>query len=127
MKKIITISLLLLGVFASCVQKEHQKTVTFIVDTNGIDNIESLGIRGSFLPNQWRESYPLTDENNDGIYKVNFQEKTAVNRITFKFVKNGFDYELKNEENRKITFEYKPETLIYQTKFNDTTATIIKK
>lgn len=127
MKKIITISLLFLGVFASCVQKEHQKNVTFIVDTNGIDGIESLGVRGSFLPNQWRESYPLTDENNDGIYEVNFQEETAVNSISFKFVKNGFDYELKNEDNRKISFEYKPETLIYQTKFNDTTATIIKK
>lgn len=127
MRKIITSSLLFLGLLTSCVQKEHQKNVTFKVDTNGLENIESLGIRGSFLPNQWRESFPLTDDDNDGIYEVNFQETTAVNSITFKFVKNGFDYELKNSENRQINFEYKPETLIYQTKFNDTLATITKK
>lgn len=116
-----------MGVLASCVQEEHMKNVTFKVDTNGIVNIESLGIRGSFLPNQWRESFPLTDDDNDGIYEVNFKETTAVNRITFKFVKNGFDYELKNSKNREIIFQYKPETLIYQTKFNDTLATITKK
>jgi hypothetical protein len=127
MRKIITLSLFFMGVLASCVQEEHMKNVTFKVDTNGLENIESLGIRGSFLPNQWRESFPLTDDDIDGIYEVNFKETTAVNSITFKFVKNGFDYELKNSENRQITFEYKPETLIYQTKFNDTLAIITKK
>lgn len=121
------ISLLFIGVFASCVQKEHLKNVTFKVDTNGLENTESLGIRGSFLPNQWRESFPLTDDDNDGIYEVNFKETTAVNSITFKFVKNGFDYELKNSENKEIIFQYKPETLVYNTKFNDTVATITKK
>ena len=37
---------------SSCVQKEHEKTVTFSVDMNKVENIESVGIRGNFLPNQ---------------------------------------------------------------------------
>jgi hypothetical protein len=127
MKKIATLIILITFVFTNCVQKEYEKKVTFIVDVNGVENIESLGIRGDFLPNKWRKSYPLTDKNKDGIYEVTFNEKTAVYGITFKFVKNGVDYELKDEENRQIVFEYKPEIIVYKTKFNNTTSEIIKK
>ena len=127
MKKIATLIILITFAFTNCVQKEYEKKVTFIVDANGVENIESLGIRGDFLPNKWRKSYPLTDKNKDGIYEVTFNEKTAVYGITFKFVKNGVDYELKDEENRQIVFEYKPEIIVYKTKFNNTTPEIIKK
>ena len=127
MKKLIAIIAFATLVFSSCVQKEFEKEITFLVDTNGIENIESLGIRGNFLPNQWRESYPLTDTNNDGIYEVTFKEKTAVYGINFKFVKNGNDYELKDSDNRKIIFEYKPETIIYETTFNNNESKITRK
>ncbi|PQJ80004.1 hypothetical protein BTO18_12855 [Polaribacter porphyrae] len=108
-------------------QEEFEKKVTFIVDTNGIENITSLGIRGNFLPNQWRETVPLKDDDNDGVYEITFNEKTAVYGISFKFVQNGFDYELKNEENRQIVFEYKPETIVYKTKFNNSKSEITRK
>ena len=127
MKKLIAIIAFATLVFSSCVQKEFEKEITFLVDTNGIENIESLGIRGNFLPNQWRESYPLIDTNNDGIYEVTFKEKTAVYGINFKFVKNGNDYELKDSDNRKIIFEYKPETIIYETTFNNNESKITRK
>lgn len=127
MKKLIAIIAFATLVFSSCVQKEFEKEITFLVDTNGIENIESLGIRGNFLPNQWRESYPLTDTNNDGIYEVTFKEKTAVYGINFKFVKNGNDYELKGNDNREIIFEYKPETIIYETTFNNNESKITRK
>jgi len=127
MKKIISILIVVISICTGCVQQEFDKKVTFLVDTNGVENLESLGIRGDFLPNQWRESYPLTDKNNDGIYEVTFNEKTAVYGISFKFVKNGFDYELKDKENRQIVFEYKPETIIYKAKFDNETSQIIRK
>lgn len=127
MKKIITILVLSIVFFSSCVQEEYNKQVTFKVDTNGLENIESIGIRGNFLPNQWRESIALSDENNDGVYEITFNEKTAVYGISFKFTKNGNDYELKGKENREIVFEYKPETIIYKTKFNNPISEIIKK
>jgi uncharacterized lipoprotein YehR (DUF1307 family) len=32
----------------SCVQKEHEKKVTFYVDANGEENVKSIGIKGDF-------------------------------------------------------------------------------
>lgn len=124
MKKIITIAVVAMITFTNCVQEEFEKTITFKVDTNGIEDLESLGIRGDFLPNRWNESVPLTDANNDGIYELTLTEKTAYYNISFKFVKNGFDYELKEQDNREIVFEYKPENITYITKFNNPEATI---
>lgn len=121
------LALIFVITFSNCVQKEHLKTVTFFVDTNSMENIESIGIRGDFLPNKWKETVPLTDENNDGIYEISFKEKTAVYGISFKFIKNGKEYELKDEKNRQLVFEYKPETIIYKTKFNNKTSEIIRK
>ncbi|MFK8059533.1 MAG: hypothetical protein AB8B78_05515 [Polaribacter sp.] len=113
----ITIIILLIS-FSSCVQKEHQKKVTFYVDTNGIEDVKSIGIRGDFLPNKWRKTVLLTDENNDGIYEITFSEKTAAYGIEFKFVKNENEFELKGKDNREIVFKYEPETIVYTTKFN---------
>lgn len=118
MKKIVAFLIVSILIFSSCVQQEFDKIITLKVDTNGLENIESIGIRGSFLPNQWRETVPLTDDNNDGIYEITFNEKTAIYSIDFKFIKNGTEYELKGIDNREIVFEYKPETIIYKAKLN---------
>ena len=126
MKKLVAVLIIAINLL-SCVQEEYNKTITFLVDTNGIENIKSLGIRGDFLPTRWSESIPMTDENNDGVYEITFKEKTAIYGISFKFVKNGFDYELKNQDNREIVFEYKPETIIYKTTFNKPENEIIRK
>jgi hypothetical protein len=127
MKKYIGILTVVIVLLTSCVQKEFDKKITFVVDTNGIENIKSLGIRGNFLPNQWKETVLLTDDNNDGIYEITFNEKTAVYGVSFKFIKNGNEYELIDEKNRQLVFEYKPETIIYRTKFNTKTSEIIRK
>lgn len=127
MKKLGLITAFITLLLTSCVQEEFKKTITFKVDTNGIENVESLGIRGDFLLNQWRESVPLQDDDKDGIYEITFSEKTAVYGISFKFVKNGNDYELKGEDNREIIFEYKPETIVYKTTFGKSVSEIIKK
>jgi len=108
----------LLGL-VSCVQKTYQKTITFKVDMNGIENVENVGIRGNFTPNQWMETVPLTDTNGDGIYEGTFSEKTAASQIQFKFVNQGGDYELKKIDNRIIQFKYQPETIVYEAIFND--------
>jgi len=112
-------SVLLIMTFSNCVQEEHEKKVTIQVDMNGVDNLESVGIRGDFLPNQWRETVPMTDHNNDGIYEISFSEKTAVYAIEFKFVKNNKEYELEGKDNRQLVFEYKPETIVYKAKYNN--------
>lgn len=119
MKKIITVIIITVFALSSCVQEEFEKKVTFIVDTNGIENVNSIGIRGDFLPKRWKETVFLLDENKDGKYEITFTEKTAAYGIEFKFVKNDTEYELKGKNNREIVFEYKPETITYEIKFNE--------
>ena len=118
MKKYIII-LITAALFASCVQETHTKKVTFFIDMNGTENVKSVGIRGNFLPNQWRETVAMTDKDNDGIYQISFTEKTAAYGIEFKFVKNDNQFELTDQGNREIIFEYQPETIEYKAIFNN--------
>ena len=122
-----TIILAFIVTLTSCVQEEHEKSVTLSVDMNGIENFDSIGIRGDFLPNRWRETVPMTDDNNDGIYEITFTEKTAVYGIEFKFVKNNNEFELQDQGNRELVFEYKPETIEYYAVFNNKESNIKRK
>ena len=126
MKKIGILVFLLIAML-SCVQEEFEKEITFLVDTYGIENVKSIGIRGDFLPKRWNESVSLSDDNNDGVYELTLTERTAVYGIEFKFVKNGLNYELKEQENREIIFRYQPEKIIYKTTFNNTNVELIKE
>ncbi|MFY0602477.1 MAG: hypothetical protein JXQ93_00900 [Flavobacteriaceae bacterium] len=120
MKNYIKTVLLFIGIALSgCVQKEHEKTVTISVNMNDVKNFESIGIRGDFLPNRWKKTVPMTDENKDGVYEITFTEKTAVYGIEFKFVKNNIEFELQGQNNRELVFEYKPETIEYIATFNN--------
>ncbi|WP_299361696.1 hypothetical protein [Winogradskyella sp.] len=116
LKHILFITLVL--TITSCVQETHTKTVTFRVDMSGVENPKNVGVRGNFTSNSWSETEPLTDDNNDGIYEGTFSQKTAVNGIQFKFVNNG-EFELDGQDNRTVTFEYKPETIVYKAVFNN--------
>lgn len=127
MKLIKHISMLLLCmILASCVQETHIKTITFKVDMRAIENIGNVGVRGNFTSNPWNETALLTDDNNDSIYEGTFSQKTAANTIQFKFVNQNTDYELGDSDNRKIDFEYKPETITYEAIFNSPQAKLIK-
>lgn len=119
MKQIISIlAIAILFCTTSCVQETHLKTMTFKVDMNGIKNAENVGIRGNFTNPSWKQMIPMTDDNNDGIYEVTLSEKTAVNAIRFKFVNQNDQYEMKDQPNRKLAFEYKPQTITYEATFN---------
>ena len=115
MKKIIYI--LLFVITQSCVQQTHEKVITFQVDMSAIETIKNVGVRGNFTNPSWEQTIPLTDDNNDGIYEATFQKKTAVFAIEFKFVHQD-TYELKDQPNRSIQFEYKPETITYSAVFD---------
>lgn len=126
MKKFSILATIILAIsFQSCVQETHVKTVTFKVDMNGVSTIENVGIKGNFTDPSWKQLIPLTDENNDGIYEGTFSKKTAASSVRFKFV-NQNQYELKDQPNRTLKFEYKPETLTYEATFDvaDGTTTI---
>lgn len=112
--------------FSSCVQEIHLKTLTFKVDMTNVENAENVGIRGNFTNKPWKETAPLTDENNDGIYEGTFTQETAANQVEFKFVNQNSDFELKGSDNRTIQFEYKPETIVYEAVFNTPESKILK-
>lgn len=111
--------LLILVLMISCVQETHLKTVTYKVDMNGFENVDKVGIRGAFTDNPWQETIYFTDDDNDGIFEGTITQKTAQNSVEFKFVNQDDQFELKDQGNRRINFEYKPETILYEAEFDN--------
>lgn len=103
----------------NCVQETHLKTVTFKVDMRQVESPSQVGIRGNFTENSWNDTLIMTDDDADGVFELTVEKKTAVNGIQFKFV-NAFDqFELQDQNNRRIQFEYEPEIIVYETVFNN--------
>lgn len=102
----------------SCVQASHSKHISVKVDLSEVPNANDVGIRGAY-PLSWNETTYLEDENNDGIYEGEFTIYTAVNAIEFKFVNQHNQFELTDTGNRRLTFTYQPETIIYEATFNN--------
>ena len=109
----------------SCVQETHLKTINFKVDMRGLDTINNPGVRGQFTSPAWKELIPLTDENNDSIYEAKVEFQAAQYDIKFKFVNDG-EYELKNQPNRSIKFEYESENFTYEGTYNNPEAKTTK-
>ncbi len=108
-----------------CVQKTHQKTLHFKVDMTFVENPLDVGVRGDFGQNPWKETMPLTDADGDGIYDGQLITKTAQNTMQFKFINHGDRFELSGKDNRVISFEYRPEIIVYEAVFNDPNAKIV--
>lgn len=110
--------LFLICTLTSCVQDAHLKTITVKVDMNGVENASKVGIRGTH-PLSWDETTYLSDTDADGIYEDTFQIYATNNSVDFKFVNNDSEFELEGQNNRSLTFEFKPETIIYEATFDD--------
>ncbi|MEL6304392.1 MAG: hypothetical protein AAFQ20_06330 [Bacteroidota bacterium] len=121
--KNILIYITLLSLATSCVQETHLKKVTFKVDATELEGDKNIGIRGNFTPNAWDDVLPLSDDNQDGIFEIELSQKTAASTVAFKFV-NGETIELQGKENRTISFEYREETIVYETQFDNPEANI---
>lgn len=112
--------------FFNCVQEKHQKIIQFKVDMRNETKISKVGIRGNTSPLSWNETFYMTDANNDGVYEGEIQLKSASYNIEFKFVNQNENFELQDQPNRSIRFEYKPETIMYSTIFNNLEDIIVK-
>lgn len=102
-----------------CVQKTHQKIIHFKLDMTAFQNPVDVGVRGEFGIKGWEETIYFTDENNDGIFEGTVKFQTAKNALAFKFVEHGDQFELEGQDNRSISFIYKPETILYEAVFNN--------
>jgi hypothetical protein len=120
MKKLLYISLLLTSILiASCVQETKPKTIHFKLDMRGVQSISNVGLRGGSKPLSWESTFLLTDHNNDSIYEGTVKLKSASYDMEFKFVNQNYQFELQEQKNRSIKFEYKPETILYEAVFNN--------
>lgn len=120
----ITIVLVILFSLGSCVQKTHQKTILFKLDMRAIENPTNVGVRGEFGTDPWNETLFLTDEDGNGIFEGSITKQTGQSGMEFKFVNNNDQFELSGQANRLISFEYLPESIVYQAKFNDPNAKV---
>jgi len=109
----------IITIISSCVQEKHLKTVTFKVDMRGAKNIKNVGVRGQFTTPAWDKTFYLKDNDKDSIYEGTFSREAAQSGFAFKFVNQDSVYELKNQKNRFVKLEYKPETILYEAIFNN--------
>ena len=107
MKKInVTIICLFMFIFFnSCVQKTKNQIVKFYVDTNGIENINSVGVRGQIYPLNWNKNFELNDKNSDKIYEGEITFDIPFDFVELKFVKNQNQFELLDQPNRRVYFD----------------------
>lgn len=104
------------SIVTGCVQKSSNKTIVLKLDVKGIKNIQSVGIRGNDKPLSWDYDMELKPVIKDTLYTATFSLVTGYKFTEAKFTVNG-QYELNNQENRKIFFSDK-DTTIYQAKFD---------
>lgn len=103
--------------FSSCVQESHPKEINVKLDMTAQEHRRKVGIRGEF-PLSWEETTYLEDKENNGIYEGTFKIYTAGSAIEFKFVNSDDQFELKDQGNRILNFDYKPETIIIEAVFD---------
>ncbi len=79
-------------------QTNDSITVFFSVDASELKNKDDFGIRGSTHPLSWEKTYPLIDDNGDGVFEANisFPKSDRMQVLEYKFVqgKNPVIWEL---------------------------------
>lgn len=99
----------------ACVQKAYKRTVTFILHTEHINNIQTVGIRGA-TPLSWRKDTPMNVVKKDSLYTITLTGETGYKFTEIKFTINN-EFELQGKDNRRIFFSDK-DTTYYEATFN---------
>lgn len=110
------ISFVLLFGLLSCVQKSSNKTIIVKLKVEGINNIQSVGMRGSEKPLNWDYDLELKPIINDKLYTTTFSLITGYKFTEAKFTVNG-QFELNDKNNRRIVFSNR-DTIVYQATFD---------
>jgi putative oxidoreductase len=109
----ITCSLFLTG----CVQKTKTQKVVYTLDVSGIKNIQSVGVRGADQPLSWETDLLMKPIIKDSLYRAEVTYITGYKITEVKFTVNG-NFELQNQENRKIRFDEKQSVTKVKAVFN---------
>ncbi len=120
------IYIVILSIFFNCVQETKPKTIQFKVDMRKVEAFKDVGIRGNTYPLSWNETLFLSDADRDSIFEGSIQLNSASYDIEFKFVNNSDDFELRDQNNRNIRFQYEPESFVYEAIFDEPKGKISK-
>jgi PBP1b-binding outer membrane lipoprotein LpoB len=115
-KTIIALLLIAIGL-SSCVQKTYERKVKFILDVSKIENIKTVGIRGSNNPLSWQKDIEMKPIFKDSIYAVDVTFVTGYLGAEVKFVVND-EFEFQDQENRRIPFDLMKDTTIFRAVYN---------
>ena len=61
----------------------------------------------------------MADEDNDGIYEITLGKKTDQHTMEFKFVIENNQFELQDNNNWVINFQYRPQFIAYSASYDD--------
>ncbi len=101
----------------SCVQKTVARKVRFLLNVSEVENVTSVGIKGSNEPLNWQKELAMTPIFADSIYAVDVTFETGYLGAEVKFAVNG-QLELQNHENRRFAFDVEKDTTIYTAIFD---------
>ena len=110
--------IILLAMFASCVQPTYKRIVVLTVDVSKQANIKSVGIRGEGTPLSWSEDYAMKTLVKDSLYQCTLEINTGYLYGECKFTVNG-QFELQEADNRRIYFSDQ-DTTYYRAVFDQT-------
>lgn len=81
----------------------QEKTVLLKLDTQSLEQLKTVAVRGNSKPLSQSEDYPLRDNDGDGIYEAKINFDTSKRNVKFKFLVNG-NSELEGSDERVIWF-----------------------
>ncbi len=98
--------------FQACVQPTKKQEVNFVLNAKAVQDLNSIGVRGGIAPLSWNEDFVLQDADQDSIFTGTVTFDVPFDYVELKFVKNGGQYELDGQDNRKVYFEPSGRTTI---------------
>lgn len=116
MKKYSSIVLLVLLLGTGCVQKSYKRIVVFQLNTAGVPNIQTAGVRGDGNPLSWNADITLEPIVKDSLYSATITTISGYLFTEVKFTING-TFELQEADNRKVVFS-NGDTTFYRAVFN---------
>jgi hypothetical protein len=113
----IILTIMMLVLLNSCVQKAYLKTIVINLTTPNKKNIQKVGIRGNGKPLSWQQDYEMKPVVKDSLYTATITIKTAYKEGEIKFTIDDI-WELQNKPNRTITLSTTSDTTIYNATFD---------
>ncbi len=122
MKKYSSIILIALLLCTGCVQKAYKRILVFQLNTAGIPNIQTVGVRGEGNPLSWNADITMEPIVKDSLYSATITTISGYLFTEVKFTING-TFELQEAGNRKVVFS-KGDTTFYRAVFNQPPSSI---